>query len=129
MLESHLFSMRSVMQAFMATLEETREADQLLLVVDLGDPDWQGQLSAVHSILNGLNCQQPRQVIANQIDRCKASELELIRTLEPHALYLSATQGTGLKGLRAWLEQTFWGTSPEQVCKAPSHQTSARANG
>ena len=118
-----------LLQAFMATLEETREADQLLLVVDLGDPDWQGQLSAVHSILDGLKCHQPRQVIANQIDRCEASELDLIRTLEPHALYLSATQGTGLKGLRAWLEQTFWETSPEQVCEAPFHQTSARAHG
>ena len=118
-----------LMQAFMATLEETREADQLLLVVDLADPDWQGQLTAVHSILNGLHCQQPRQVIANQIDRCDASALEVIRTVEPEALYLSATQGTGLKGLRSWLEQTFWETSPEQNCPSSSDQTSARAHG
>ena len=97
-----------LMQAFMATLEETRNADRLLLVVDLGDPDWQGQLKAVHTILDGLGCEQPRQVLANQIDRCQAAALERIRELEPGALYLSATQGTGLKGLRTWLEQTFW---------------------
>ena len=97
-----------LMQAFMATLEETRTADRLLLVVDLGDPDWQGQLKAVHSILDGLGCEQPRQVVANQIDRCLAGALERIRELEPEAIYLSATQGTGLKGLRTWLEQTFW---------------------
>jgi len=102
-------------QAFMATLEETRDADQLLLVVDLGDPDWQGQLQAVHTILDDLGCQQPRQVLANQIDRCDADALEQIHALEPGTLYLSATQGTGLKGLRTWLEQTFWepaGTPP-----------------
>ena len=97
-----------LMQAFMATLEETRTADRLLLVVDLGDPDWQGQLKAVHAILDGLGCEQPRQVLANQIDRCQATALERIRELEPEALYLSATLGTGLKGLRTWLEQTFW---------------------
>lgn len=97
-----------LMQAFMATLEETRDADQLLLVVDLGDPDWQGQLKAVHTILNDLGCEQPRQVLANQIDRCDASDLERIRELEPGVLYLSATLGTGLRGLRTWLEQTFW---------------------
>ena len=97
-----------LMQAFMATLEETRNADQLLLVVDLGDPDWQGQLKAVHAILDDLGCEQPRQVLANQIDRCHASALERIRELEPEALYLSATHGTGLRGLRTWLEQTFW---------------------
>jgi len=97
-----------LMQAFMATLEETRTADRLLLVVDLGDPDWQGQLKAVHAILDGLGCEQPRQVLANQIDRCQSTALERIRELEPEALYLSATLGTGLKGLRTWLEQTFW---------------------
>ena len=92
----------------MATLEETRTADRLLLVVDLGDPDWQGQLNAVHAILDDLGCEQPRKVLANQIDRCQATALERIRELEPEALYLSATLGTGLKGLRTWLEQTFW---------------------
>ena len=97
-----------LMQAFMATLEETRNADRLLLVVDLGDPDWQGQLKAVHTILDDLGCEQPRQVLANQIDRCQASALKRILELEPEAIYLSATQGTGLKGLRTWLKQTFW---------------------
>lgn len=117
-----------LMQAFMATLEETREADQLLLVVDLGDPDWQGQLKAVHAILDGMLCSQPRQVLANQIDRCDASSLERIRELEPQVLYLSATQGTGLRGLRTWLETTFWEPSPDTVSPpvpepkdAPSH--------
>ena len=117
-----------LIEAFMATLEETREADRLLLVVDLGDPDWRGQLTAVHSILNGLNCHQPRQVLANQIDRCDASTLELIRNLESEVLYVSATQGTGLKGLRAWLEQTFWGASPSPVNPDLAYQNSADAD-
>ena len=117
-----------LMQAFMATLEETREADRLLLVVDLGNPDWQGQLQAVHSILDRLECHQPRKVLANQIDRCDASTLELIRILDSDALYVSATQGTGLKGLRAWLEQTFWGVSPEPAHPGPSHPSSEHAD-
>ena len=118
-----------LMQAFMATLEETRNADQLLLVVDLGDPDWQGQLKAVHSILDGLGCEQPRQVVANQIDRCHAGALERIRELEPEALYLSATLGTGLKGLRSWLEQTFWESTPEAVSPPLPEPTGAPPNG
>ena len=118
-----------LMQAFMATLEETRNADQLLLVVDLGDPDWQGQLKAVHAILDGLGCEQPRQVLANQIDRCHAGALERIRELEPEALYLSATLGTGLKGLRTWLEQTFWESTPETVSPPVTEPTGAPPNG
>ncbi|KZR88473.1 GTPase HflX [Synechococcus sp. MIT S9509] len=118
-----------LMQAFMATLEETRNADQLLLVVDLGDPDWHGQLKAVHSILDGLGCEQPRKVLANQIDRCHAGALERIRELEPEALYLSATMGTGLKGLRTWLEQTFWESTPETVSPPVTEPTGAPLNG
>ena len=118
-----------LMQAFMATLEETRNANQLLLVVDLGDPDWQGQLKAVHSILDGLGCEQPRQVVANQIDRCLAGALERIRELEPEALYVSATLGTGLKGLRSWLEQTFWESTPEAVSPPLPEPTGAPPNG
>jgi len=38
----------------------------------------------------------------------QASALKRIRELEPEAIYLSATQGSGLKGLRTWLKQTFW---------------------
>ena len=99
---------KPLLEAFRATLEETREADLLLLVVDLADPDWQSQLEAVHQLLDGLSCDQLRKVVANQIDRCDAAAIETIRTLEPDVIYLSATEGTGLKGLRNWLEKQFW---------------------
>ena len=104
---------KPLLEAFRATLEETREADLLLVVVDLADPDWQSQLEAVHQLLDGLSCDQLRKVVANQIDRCEASAIDAIRTLEPDVIYLSATEGTGLKGLRNWLEKQFWdGATP-----------------
>ena len=107
-------------------MEETREADLLLLVVDLADPDWQSQLEAVHQLLDGLSCDQLRKVVANQIDRCDAAAIETIRTLEPDVIYLSATEGTGLKGLRNWLEKQFWddAATPEsftQQRSSPDH--------
>jgi GTP-binding protein HflX len=70
-------------------------------------------LEAVHQLLDGLSCDQLRKVVANQIDRCEASAIDAIRTLEPDVIYLSATEGTGLKGLRNWLEKQFWdGATP-----------------
>lgn len=96
-------------EAFRATLEETLDADLLLLVVDLGDPDWPGQLKAVHGLLDSLGCGQPRQVVANQIDRCDAEAIERIRQLEADVIYLSATTGTGLQGLLNKLSMRFWG--------------------
>ena len=36
----------------------------------------------------------------NQIDRCDAAEMERASSLEPDALFVSATAGLGLQGLR-----------------------------
>jgi len=89
-----------LVEAFRSTLEEALHADGLLLVVDLADPAWPEQLRTVHSILNGLDSTAPRRLVANQIDRCPAGELERARALEPDALFVSATDGLGLQRLR-----------------------------
>ena len=92
-----------LVEAFRSTLEETLEADQLLLVVDLSDPGWVEQLNTVHAILDELGSDTPRRLIGNQIDRCTAQSLEQARKLDPQTLFVSATAGLGLEGLREWL--------------------------
>ena len=94
-----------LVEAFRTTLEETLEADELLLVVDLADPAWGDQLSTVHAILDGLGSRSPRRLVANQIDRCPASALDQARSRDPQALFVSATAGLGLQSLRSWIFQ------------------------
>ncbi len=89
-----------LVEAFRSTLEETLAADGLLLVVDLSDPSWPEQLRTVHTILNTLGSGAPRRLVANQIDRCDAAELERARALEGDALFVSATGDLGLQHLR-----------------------------
>ena len=89
-----------LVEAFRTTLEETLEADQLLVVVDLADPAWETQLDTVHAILDGLGSHSPRRLIANQIDRCPAAALEQARIRDPEALFVSATAGLGLQNQR-----------------------------
>jgi GTP-binding protein HflX len=93
----------SLVEAFRSTIEEALEADGLLLLVDLSDPAWPEQLRTVEAILASLDSSAPRQVIGNQIDRCPASELERARALVPDMLFVSATAGLGLEGLRRHL--------------------------
>jgi GTP-binding protein HflX len=92
-----------LVEAFRSTLEETLDADGLLIVVDLSDPAWPTQLDTVHAILDSLGSESPRRLIGNQIDRCDAAALEEARRRDPQALFVSATAGLGLHGLRAWL--------------------------
>ncbi len=94
-----------LVEAFRTTLEETLEADQLLVVVDLADPAWGEQLNTVHAILDGLGSASPRRLIANQIDRCPAAALDQARIRDPEALFVSATAGLGLQNLRNWIFQ------------------------
>ncbi len=100
-----------LVEAFRSTLEETLEADGLLVVVDLSDPAWPEQRRTVHAILDQLGADAPRRLLANQIDRCPAAELERARALEPDALFVSATAGLGLRHLKGELAR--WGLDEE----------------
>lgn len=92
-----------LLEAFRSTLEETLEADQLLVVVDLSDPGWAEQVTTVHAILDSLESTAPRRLVGNQIDRCPAAALEQARQLDPEVLFVSATAGLGLQHLADWL--------------------------
>jgi len=94
-----------LLEAFRSTLEETLDADGLLIVVDLADPAWPEQWRTVNAILDSLGATAPRRLLANQIDRCPAGEIERARALEPSALFISATAGLGLQGLRQALRR------------------------
>ena len=89
-----------LLEAFRSTLEETLEADGLLIVVDLADPAWPEQWRTVNAILDSLGATAPRRLVANQIDRCPAGEVERAGALEPAALFISATADLGLQHLR-----------------------------
>ncbi len=105
-----------LVEAFRSTLEETLEADGLLLVVDLSDPAWPRQLDTVHTILDSLGSQAPRRLIGNQIDHCSATALEEALQRDPEALFVSATAGLGLEGLRSWLVgQAAGGGGPDPL--------------
>jgi GTP-binding protein HflX len=101
----------ALIEAFRSTLEETLSADGLLVVVDLSDPNWPEQRRTVQAILDSLDCHTPRRLVANQIDRCDAAEMERARSLEPDALFVSATAGLGLERLRRILRA--WPPAPE----------------
>ncbi|MED5384785.1 MAG: GTPase HflX [Cyanobacteriota bacterium] len=107
-----------LVEAFGATLEETLDADILLLVVDLADPDWSHQLITVHRLLDSLGSQSFRQVVANQIDRCSLDAIDAIRRQEPGCLFLSALRGDGLLGLQQWLLEQFFDPGAESGAMA-----------
>jgi len=56
--------------SFHATLEEVRQADLLLHVVDISHPAWEQQVTAVNSVLAELECREkPSLLVLNKCDR------------------------------------------------------------
>jgi GTP-binding protein HflX len=55
--------------SFKSTLDETREADLLLHVVDISHPDFEDQIKVVEKTLADLGCaDKPSMIIFNKID-------------------------------------------------------------
>ncbi|MBQ5662904.1 MAG: 50S ribosome-binding GTPase [Bacteroidaceae bacterium] len=61
-----------LVESFKSTLDEVREADLLLHVVDISHPDFEEQIEVVNKTLADLNCgDKPMMVIFNKVDAYK----------------------------------------------------------
>ena len=98
---------KALVGAFRTTLEELRDADVLLHLVDASARDVEGQIKAVEVILTELDLEQiPRIVVFNKCDRLRADEAEaLCRRYD--ALGISALHPSTLVPMIALLEQTL----------------------
>jgi len=85
---------KDLVAAFRATLEELKEADLLVHVLDASNPDWPRQRVAVEEILHELELDaKPRLLVFNKVDVPGAK-------VEAGALEVSAKTGEGLTALR-----------------------------
>ena len=66
-----------LVDSFKSTLDETREADLLLHVVDISHPDFEDQIQVVNKTLEELGCaEKPMMMVFNKIDAYQWVEKE-----------------------------------------------------
>jgi GTP-binding protein HflX len=90
--------------SFRATLEETREADLLLHVIDASSPTWEEQRVVVEQVLDELEVNdRPKLLVFNKIDLLGHDELlalqERIGALAPTSVFVSTVAEGGLDPL------------------------------
>ncbi|HEX8960325.1 MAG TPA: GTPase HflX [Geobacteraceae bacterium] len=109
---------KSLMGAFKATLEELRDADLLLHVVDCANPRFEEQVSQVETILEELAlADKPRLLVFNKADllpelkRCEPLAFMKVRHLAHRlgAISVSARDSASLEPLLTEMERRFWG--------------------
>ncbi|MBK8480562.1 MAG: GTPase HflX [Proteobacteria bacterium] len=99
---------QEVIEAFRATLEELRNADLLLQLVDVSDDDFRAHITTVQKTLAELEVgDTPRLLVFNKVDRLDPDELAA-RLAEFQALPISALQVEGCRGLLEAVAEALW---------------------
>jgi len=95
-----------LVEAFRSTLEEVKEADLILHVVDASDADPEAQIRAVREVLGDIEALDvPEQLVFNKVDAAAPEAVLRLRALAPDALFVSARTGAGIEELKARIEQ------------------------
>jgi GTP-binding protein HflX len=95
-----------LVEAFRSTLEEVRDADLMLHVVDASDADPEAQIRAVREVLADIEALDvPEQLVFNKVDSAAPETLLRLRRLAPDALFVSARTGAGVEELRGCIER------------------------
>ena len=90
----------NLVEAFRSTLEDTLEATLLLHLVDASDPDPEGQIEAVHVVLEEIGAERiPEIIVFNKIDAADPLALRRLRNLHPDAAFISARTGENVDEL------------------------------
>lgn len=97
--------------AFRATLEEAREADLLLHVLDAADPERATRIEQVNGVLKEIEADEvPALLVFNKIDlrEDEPARVERDEAGRPLRVFLSARTGDGLEALRQVLSELIF---------------------
>jgi len=99
-----------LVDAFSATLGEIKEADLLLHVIDISDPDYQERIETVNTILKKIGLGEKEEILVfNKVDRLSEQELAAYqRSLSreyPDCVFISAATEQGFQSLYQIIEQ------------------------
>jgi len=112
--------------SFKATLEEAVNADLLIHVADVSNSDVLGQIEAVNQVLEEIGCTDKSVLLVlNKLDIVKQKgKLEMLQTLFPKALCLSAKRAVGLEQLKRGVLDEYKGE--ELLLKIVSRQSNGK---
>ena len=114
----------SLVEAFTATLEETREADVLLHICDASAPDLLAQIEAVHSVLRELHADDKIQLLVfNKIDMLSHRRKKELQEMYSGAAFISARLKYGFSDLIIKLKKILPGRERHTRLRLPPHKS------
>lgn len=96
----------ALVEAFKSTLDEVREADLLLHVVDASAGQRREQMQAVRDVLAEIGAvEKPQVQVFNKADLLPDEDLERMRRTNRDAVFVSAVTGMGLEEIKERVAQ------------------------
>ncbi|MDD6730454.1 MAG: GTPase HflX [Eggerthellaceae bacterium] len=90
----------TLVESFKSTLEEIREADAILHIVDASATEYEHQIAAVEEVLDQIDAAHINRVtVFNKIDALTEDEEAALKARYLHALFISARTGQGVDTL------------------------------
>jgi GTP-binding protein HflX len=108
--------------SFRATLEEAKEADLLLHVIDAAHPAWEEQAQVVETVMEEMGLEQKRVVyVLNKADLLTDASafLAQVRERYPHAVLTSTVKAEGVAALRDSLRASAQALRPIAQIRVP----------
>jgi len=117
-----------LIDAFHATLQETREADLLIHVIDASDPQREFQVEQVNRVLGEIGANAPQVLVYNKIDLLGIEpRVEHCPEERVMRVWLSAASGAGAGLLRDLLRRELHGETVRGWLDLPPQAGRARA--
>lgn len=119
-----------LVDAFRATLEETRDASLIVQVVDASDSDRRERVEQVNEVLDEIGAEGvPRIRVYNKIDQCAGETPRIVRDVSGLVtrVYLSAVTGEGMELLTKALEERLFPDAGERTLRIPAWAGRLRA--
>jgi GTP-binding protein HflX len=120
----------TLVAAFRATLEEAREAELLLHVLDAADPERLSRIRQVQEVLTDIEADHaPQLLVFNKIDLLEGEQPRIERDADgvPQRVYVSAIQEAGLDLLRQAIAERVYPALHEETVTLPPTQARFRA--
>ncbi len=101
-----------LIESFKATLEEAINADLLVHVVDVSNPEALKQIESVNNVLAEIGCgEKPVMLALNKVDTVdELGTVEMLGTIYPDSIRVSAKTGYGLDGLHTAVMNKYRGS-------------------
>ncbi len=118
-----------LIESFKSTLDEVRESDLLLHVVDATHPGYEEHIRVVNETLKELGADKKKTLLVfNKVDAIEARmQLAMLREAYPEALFISAERGIGLEFLKSRIMEEIQKNVQEVVGLIPLREAATLA--